>query len=94
MALIGDIQQRMDVTGPVSSWQAHAPKADLRVKATDGAAKKGAEAEAREGCGAGGDDAPDPEHFKTVIEAVTIVQALRRRLLGAFSLFSSCAFHP
>lgn len=64
LALIEDVQRRMGVTGPVPSWQAHAPKADLGVKAADGAAKG-------EGAG-GGDDAPYPEHFKAVIEAVTL----------------------
>ena len=68
LARIEDVQRRMGVTGPVPSWQAHAPKADLRVKAADGAAKEGAGAEG----GGGGDDAPYPEHFKAVIEAVTM----------------------
>jgi len=67
LARIEDVQRRMGVTGPVPSWQAHAPKADLRVKAADGAAKQGAG-----GAGGGGDDAPYPEHFKAVIEAVTM----------------------
>jgi hypothetical protein len=67
LARIEDVQRRMGVTGPVPSWQAHAPKADLRVKAADGVAKG-------EGAAGGvgtGDDAPYPEHFKAVIEAVT-----------------------
>ncbi|OIW27423.1 hypothetical protein CONLIGDRAFT_633788 [Coniochaeta ligniaria NRRL 30616] len=63
LARIEDVQRRMGVTGPsnVPSWQVHAPKADLRVKASDGAARE-------DGVG---DDAPYPEHFKAVIEAVT-----------------------
>lgn len=63
LARIEDVQRRMGVTGPsnVPSWQVHAPKADLRVKASDGVAREDG----------GGDDAPYPEHFKAVIEAVT-----------------------
>jgi hypothetical protein len=60
----GSDSSRPGVTGDdVPSWQAHAPKADLGVKADDGAPR---------GNGGGPDDAPYPEHFKAVIEAVTL----------------------
>lgn len=65
LARIEDVQRRMGLTGgpsDVPSWQVHAPKADLGVKASDGVAREG---------GGGGDDAPYPEHFRAVIEAVT-----------------------
>ncbi|KAB5582709.1 hypothetical protein GE09DRAFT_1076099 [Coniochaeta sp. 2T2.1] len=65
LARIEDVQRRMGVTGGpgnVPSWQAHAPKADLRVKAADGVARDG---------GGGEGDAPYPEQFRAVIEAVT-----------------------
>lgn len=70
LARIEDIQRRLGVAGAagdgsgVPSWQAHAPTADLAVKALDGAARGAA--------GEGDQDAPYPEHFKAVIEAVTL----------------------
>lgn len=66
LARIEDVQRRMGMTNAstVPSWQVHAPKADLRVKADDTPDHGTA--------GAGTDgDAPYPENFKAVIEAVT-----------------------
>lgn len=63
LARIEDVQRRMGMKGEsnVPSWQVHAPKADLRVKASDGVER-----------GEGGEgDAPYPEQFRAVIEAVT-----------------------
>jgi hypothetical protein len=66
LARIEDVQRRMGMTSAsaVPSWQVHAPKADLGVKADD-ASDHGAAGAGDEG------DAPYPEHFKAVIEAVT-----------------------
>lgn len=72
LARIEDVQRRMGVMGPVPSWQAHAPKADLGVKAADGVAKGEGGGGGGGGSAGGGGDAPYPEHFKAVIEAVTL----------------------
>lgn len=65
LARMEEIQIHMGMTPSpaVPSWQAHAPRADLGVKAVDGAGRGGGKE--------GGQDAPYPEHFKSVIEAVT-----------------------
>jgi hypothetical protein len=76
VAKIDDIRRRMaaaeDQT-PASSgqqqlpaWQTQAPKADLRVKADDGITRDDS----------GGQDAPYPEHFRAIIEAVTTGKAV------------------
>lgn len=61
------IQLRMGMTPSpgvgVPAWQENAPKADLGVKARDGAGRGGAEG--------GGQAAPYPERFNAVIDAVT-----------------------
>lgn len=68
LARIEEIQVRLGMTSTssVPSWQAHAPKADLGVKALDGAERGSSGGEG------GGQEAPYPEHFKAVIEAVTL----------------------
>jgi hypothetical protein len=66
LARIEDVQRRMGLKSSSSfpSWQVHAPKADLGVKADDATSHAGA--------GVGEDaDAPYPEHFRAIIEAVT-----------------------
>lgn len=66
LARIEDVQRRMGMKSASSlpSWQVHAPRADLGVKAADAMDHLG---------GAVGDDAdaPYPEHFRAIIEAVT-----------------------
>ena len=68
LAKIEDIQRRLGIAADqadVPSWQTYAPKANLGIKATDGDAGQG------ESSTAEGQDAPYPERFKAVIEAVT-----------------------
>lgn len=81
LARIEDIQRRLgmaaageDGGASLPSWQLHAPRADLGVKAVDGAAAggRGRGDDAGTGTGTGtGPDAPYPEQFRAVIEAVT-----------------------
>ncbi|KAK3315137.1 hypothetical protein B0H66DRAFT_564612 [Apodospora peruviana] len=63
---VGDIQQRMasaTAAPALPSWQLQAPKVDPNKKADDGASS-------HDGKG-GGQDAPYPDHFQAIIEAVT-----------------------
>ncbi|KAL1884364.1 hypothetical protein VTK73DRAFT_58 [Phialemonium thermophilum] len=77
LARIEEVQLRLGVTraggSAVPSWQIYAPKADLRIKATDGVASGHADDESLgTGGGSADEDAPYPEQFRAIIEAVTL----------------------